>query len=139
MFPYIVADVGGTNARFGLVTGKDTTAAGFAIDERRSLNAADFDSFEDCLQAYLTSLGGIRPVSACIAIAGPISGDRVSMTNRNWQFSRSGLRQRLQLDRSEADNQLAPQSRPFLICKEDVSDQGSLDLVIAALKQHLTA
>ncbi|MGI9284676.1 MAG: glucokinase [Pseudomonadales bacterium] len=107
MFPYIVADVGGTNARFGLVTGKDATTAGFEICERRSLDGSAFDSFESCLHAYLASLGSIRPVSACIAIAGPISGDRVLMTNRNWQFSRSGLRQRLQLDRLEVVNDFA--------------------------------
>ncbi|MGI9284677.1 MAG: glucose-6-phosphate dehydrogenase, partial [Pseudomonadales bacterium] len=38
---------------------------------------------------------------------------------------------------SEAGNQLAAQSRIFLISKEDVTDQGCIELVNTALKQHL--
>ncbi len=43
------------------------------------------------------------------------------------------------LYRSEADNQLAAESRIFLISRDDVSDQGCIERVNAALKQHMNA
>ena len=104
MFPYFVADIGATNVRFGLVTDIDTTTDDYVICELQSFKASTFDSVESCLDAYLATLGSTRPVNASIAIAAPIIGDQIQMTNRNWQFSVSELRQRLGLERLEVLN-----------------------------------
>ncbi len=107
MFPYIVADIGGTNARFGLVTGRNTATADYEICVLQSFDSSTFDNFESCLAAYLACVDSTRPVSACIAIAAFINGDRVQMTNRNWQFSISDLRQRFGFKRIEVLNDFA--------------------------------
>lgn len=85
MYPYIVADIGGTNARFALVTGK--SQGNFLIDHIHVLNAREYPSCSAALRSYLEKLGGIKPLSACLAIAGPVVGDTVRMTNLSWEFS----------------------------------------------------
>ena len=81
MLPYLVADIGGTNARFALVTDKNGDQ--FAIEHIQILSGAEYPRFEDALKAYLQIIPDsmARPKSVCVAIAGPIGGDMVSMTN----------------------------------------------------------
>jgi len=105
MFPSIVADIGGTNARFALVTGEANGQ--FVIEQVQILNGADFDTFELAMKAYIDSLEAIKPISACVAIAGPIEGDSVKMTNLNWSFSISAVRERFGFDKFEAINDFA--------------------------------
>lgn len=85
MFPYIVADIGGTNARFALATGK--SGQQFTIEHVNILSGSEYAQFADALQAYIDSLNGLVPTGACVAIAGPIEGDHVKMTNLPWEFS----------------------------------------------------
>ena len=89
MYPYIVADIGGTNARFALIT--DKVQQNYQIEHVHVLNAAEYTSCSSALQAYLDKLGGLKPQAACLAIAGPITGDRVRMTNLSWEFSCSEM------------------------------------------------
>ena len=104
MFPYIVADVGGTNVCFGLVTGRKKATADYEICQLWSQATEEFDSFENCLDAYIATLNCQRPTNACIAIAGPITADHVQMTNLNWGFSIPGLRRQFGIDRLEVLN-----------------------------------
>ena len=90
MFPSIVADIGGTNSRFSLVTGKEPVGqhnAQFVIEHTQILQGANYASLQDALAAYIDTLEGIKPFSACIAIAGPVQSDVVKMTNLPWSFS----------------------------------------------------
>lgn len=94
--PRLIADIGGTNARFALLEG----------EQRRCelvLACADHPDLVAATEHYLGKVGAIagaqRPVEAAIAIAGPISGDFVRMTNHVWQFSAAQTRQRLGLRR----------------------------------------
>lgn len=78
----MVADVGGTNTRIALYD----PAAG----EFRALGTfinCEFTHFEDVVDAWLQALDETPPALACIAVAAPPSGDRVSMININWSFS----------------------------------------------------
>ena len=93
MRPQLIADIGGTNARFALVKGKD--ASGFIIDNVKILPGADYESFEAAINAYLATLDCDKPSEGCIAIAGPVSGDLFKMTNLPWSFSRSELQAHL--------------------------------------------
>lgn len=85
MYPFIVADIGGTNARFALVTGKQDQL--YQIEHIHILKAAEYPTCAAALQDYLDKLGGIKPEAACLAIAGPVTGDLVRMTNLSWEFS----------------------------------------------------
>jgi glucokinase len=68
-----------------------------------SLRCADHADFHAAVSAYLQGLnwpdGGPQLIAhAAVAIANPVEGDRVRMTNYHWQFSIDEMRQRLGLD-----------------------------------------
>jgi len=87
----LLADVGGTNARFALA------GAGGSVDDVGVLACADFSSLSDAALAYLKDTGA-APRRAAIAVASPVLGDKVRMTNRAWSFSIDGVKDRLGLD-----------------------------------------
>lgn len=85
----LLADIGGTNARFALCDE-------FTVHDERQLRCADYPDIEDAVAYYLQSVGERRHVEeAALAIAAPLSSDLVGMTNHSWRFSVSGLRQKL--------------------------------------------
>jgi glucokinase len=95
--PRLLADIGGTYARFALETGPGE------FTQTASLRCADHADFHAAVRAYLQSLswqdGSPQQIAhAAIAIANPVEGDRVRMTNYHWQFSIDEMRQRLGLD-----------------------------------------
>lgn len=57
----------------------------------------NFSSLKELLKTYLGSLNDV-PSAAVLAIAAPINGERVNMTNRDWQFNRQELAERLHLN-----------------------------------------
>lgn len=93
--PRMIADIGGTNARFALLDGM----------ERRDevvLTCADYPDLVSAAEEYLKRVGAnknSRPSEAALAIAGPVTGDIVRMTNHVWQFSAAHTRQQLELRR----------------------------------------
>ncbi len=105
MFPMIVADIGGTNARFALVTGRSGNL--FEIERIVILSGSEFGSFSDAMREYISSLGGVEPRAACVAIAGPIDGDAVKMTNLSWAFSRKGIQDEFGFDAFHVINDFA--------------------------------
>ena len=92
MFPYVVADIGGTNARFAVVVGRDGEQ--FLFEDVQILKGANYDDFEDAFADYLSNHTDEKIQAACVAIAGPIQGDEVKMTNLPWAFSQSDLAQK---------------------------------------------
>ena len=92
--PRLLADIGGTYARFTV-----ETAPG-AFEHTASLRCAEHADFHAAVSAYLGGLpGGAVPhiEHAAIAIANPVEGDEVRMTNYHWRFSIEQMRQRLAL------------------------------------------
>ena len=80
-FPVLIADIGGTNARFALVERPG--------DAPRELGRAATRDFPDPIAAIRTvALAGlgVSPRTAVMAIAAPIEGDRVPFTNSPWVF-----------------------------------------------------
>jgi glucokinase len=98
----LLADIGGTNARFAL------QAQGAAPAQVNVTRCADFASLEDAVESYL---GKVRPDAlpkrAAFAVASPIAGDQVAMTNHPWRFSVSGARARLRLQELRVINDFA--------------------------------
>jgi len=92
--PRLLADIGGTNARFAL-------SIDGAIHASTILTCNQYPHFEQAVQAYLDSQLAQygRPREAAFAIAAPIVGDSVAMTNHTWHFSVAALRARLSLQR----------------------------------------
>lgn len=86
----LVADIGGTNARFALVGQGPRDLRSIEV-----LRCAEFDGLEDAIARYLERQGVDEIVEACIAVAGPIHEDVVDLPNSPWSFSRAELRQHL--------------------------------------------
>jgi glucokinase len=89
----LIADIGGTNARFALT---DPAAATPEIIEPRALVNAEFASLQHAAEHYLQEVGA-QPVSAAIAVASPVHGEEIRLTNRAWSFTRGELKQALGL------------------------------------------
>jgi glucokinase len=91
--PALIADIGGTNARFALV---DLVAATPQIEHAMSLRTADYASLQHAAEHYLAS-HGVKPQRAALAVAAPVASDEIRLTNRAWSFSRSELQRSLGL------------------------------------------
>jgi len=89
----LVADIGGTNARFAI-----SDAEG-ALHEPRVLHAAKFPKIDEAISAYLSELTRPRPRQACFAVACPAKGPEIKLTNSSWHFVKSDLRRHFQFDR----------------------------------------
>ena len=83
----LVGDIGGTNSRFGLVEPGTTRVAEVAVQKNDN-----FASLEDSIAAYVKARGVSGLAGAAIAVAGPVEGEVVHLTNRNWSFTRESLR-----------------------------------------------
>src|SRR5574344_381212 len=89
----LVGDVGGTNARLALCD-MDTGA----ISETTVYSALEHGSLEDVVKLFFAAHKDAVIKNACIAIACPITGDKVSMTNNPWTFSIAEMKANLGLD-----------------------------------------
>jgi glucokinase len=99
----IIADIGGTHSRCALV---DDHGQPVAVEIYENRN---FDGVEGVLSHYLSRqrMHGGRPRDGAIAIAGPVTGDVVKMTNLEWQLSRRELCAALGLRRLTIVNDFA--------------------------------
>ncbi|WP_240809783.1 glucokinase [Actinomadura sp. WMMA1423] len=75
---WLVADVGGTNARFALVDGPNGVPS-----EVRSLPTREYPGLAEAAAAYLGMVGA-RPAAACLAVAGPVTDGTFHLTNAGW-------------------------------------------------------
>jgi len=92
--PHLVGDIGGTNARFALA-GPDGR-----IYAEQVLAVADHPDIVAAITAYLRPLAEPHPTQAALAMAMPILGDQVRMTNNErWSFSIEATRRTLGLER----------------------------------------
>ncbi|MEZ5582962.1 MAG: glucokinase [Candidatus Competibacteraceae bacterium] len=91
--PRLIADIGGTNARFALVDAADRIYA------EQVLSCADHHSITAAIAAYLEQCPAPHPTVAALAVATPVTGDQVTFTNNaDWSFSIAATRQALGLE-----------------------------------------
>ena len=83
----LVGDIGGTNSRFGLVEPGSTRVTAIAVQKNDN-----FASLEDSIAAYVAARGLSSLAGAAVAVAGPVEGETVMLTNRDWRFTRESLR-----------------------------------------------
>lgn len=109
----LVADLGGTHARFAL-----SAAPGGPPAQARTLACADHSSPAAAAAAYLQWAGSPPVAEACFAVAGPVAGDRVEFTNRAWSFSVAATRDALRLARLRVVNDFEAQARALPLLDE---------------------
>ena len=78
-FPALIADIGGTNARFGLVSDALGEVKQFPV-----VKTANHETLIDAIQETALSRTATYPRAAILAIAGPVHGDKIAMTNGPW-------------------------------------------------------
>ena len=98
--PVLLADIGGTNARFALLHDGRLT-------EIQTLATADFPNLPDAAAAYL---GGLPISAAAIAVAGPVTGARIGLTNCGWSFTRDDLAAALGISQIDLINDFTAQA-----------------------------
>lgn len=95
----LIADIGGTNARFALV-GEDGETQEIVV-----LRCADHAGPHEAASAFLAK---VRPPAApewaAFAVASPVTGDVVDLTNHPWRFSIEDVRRKLGLRRFSVVN-----------------------------------
>jgi glucokinase len=97
--PWLVADIGGTNARFGLIE-----APGAPPSRVRVLPCADYPGLSEAADAYLTRYGGARPTAGCVAVAAAIRRGGFRMTNAHWSGIATRIRDDLRFEHLELIN-----------------------------------
>ena len=78
-FPILIGDIGGTNARFWILTDAFAEPMQFP-----NIRTADFPTIEEAIQKDVLDKTSMKPRSAILAIAGPIEGDEIPLTNCDW-------------------------------------------------------
>ncbi len=89
----LAADIGGTHARFALATpGPDGRPLLAAV---ACLKVADHASLDSALAAYAAGLGRPLPRHAALAVAGPVEGELLKLTNNPWVLRPALMAERL--------------------------------------------
>ncbi len=88
-FPILVGDIGGTNARFAILPSREAEAIQIS-----TIATVDFPDLDVAVEQAVIARSGMKPRSAILAIAAPVSGDEIKLTNSHWT-----VRPRVLIDR----------------------------------------
>jgi glucokinase len=91
----VVLDVGGTQARFSRARIEN---GAIALGEPVTLKTSDYASLQTAWEEFGRVSDGPLPKSASIAIAAPITGDTIRMTNNSWIFRTDAIDEQLGLE-----------------------------------------
>lgn len=89
-FPVLIGDIGGTNVRFALMT--DAHAAPRLFEPAAT---ADFPDIETAIEEMVLARTSLMPRSAVLAVAGPVKGEAVDLTNADWVVRPRDMMQRI--------------------------------------------
>lgn len=78
-FPVLVADIGGTNARFAILPDADAAPMEFP-----TVGTADFATLDEAIRSEILDRTATLPASAVLAVAAPVDGDEIALTNCDW-------------------------------------------------------
>ena len=82
----MVGDIGGTNARFALVApGKSE------LMSIKTLQCTKFETVQEAIKSYLSSIDDVEIISACIASAGTTHLDVFKPANNDWVINKSNV------------------------------------------------
>ena len=112
----LIGDIGGTNTRLALVE------EGTEWTRMQSFRNEEHGSLEAIIDRYLESRDA-RPRTAALAVAGPVRGDRVMLTNRGWTVDAENLKQRFSLDYCRVVNDFSAVAMGIPALDADVLEQ----------------
>lgn len=88
----LIADIGGTNARFGIVDQAGTHDLVY-------LECRNYTGPAEAAEAYFKETGNAKPEVGVFAVAGPAEEDFIGFTSIPWAFRKSRLQQELHLEK----------------------------------------
>jgi glucokinase len=104
LVPYLVADIGGTNARFSIAQWQSDLVLEHAVNYR----VEEFNNISAALIDYIQKLPvSLKPQRAVLAVASAVTSDEIRFTNSPWHFSISALQQQLLLEKIDVINDFA--------------------------------
>lgn len=77
-FPILIGDIGGTNARFSILADANSEQEHFPV-----VQTANFETIDDAIKLILEK-SKVQPRAAILAMAGPVQGDEIPLTNCDW-------------------------------------------------------
>ncbi|HYW17371.1 MAG TPA: glucokinase [Allosphingosinicella sp.] len=93
----VAIDIGGTHARFALAEVEDGRV--LRLEAPSTLKTAEHDGLEAAWKAFEAAAGRPLPPAAGIALAGPIRGERLKLTNSHWTIRPASIAERLGVER----------------------------------------
>lgn len=97
MTEIVAVDIGGTHARFAIAELQDGRVA--SLGEACTLKTAEHASLQTAWEAFAGQLGRRLPDAAAIAVAGPIQGEVLKLTNNPWVIQPALIPEKLGADR----------------------------------------
>lgn len=117
MTDLVALDIGGTHARFALASiGADGT---ISLGEPETLKTDDYASLKTAWEEFERRCGCTIPSAAAIAIAGPVTGETVRMTNNSWVINTGHIDDQLGIDRVTVLNDFAAVTHAVARAGED--------------------
>ena len=113
----VVADIGGTHARFAIAEIDDGRI--LSLSTPVTLPTADHPSFQIAWEIFAEHLGRALPRAAAIAIAAPISSDLIKLTNNPWIVRPSQIPEKLRVDRHILINDFAAVAHAVAMVDQD--------------------
>jgi glucokinase, proteobacterial type len=135
--PTLLADLGGTNVRFGIAD--PAREVPLLAESVRRYKVEEFDSLAEAAKHYLKSTG-LHAQRAVFAAAGRISdGQTVQITNNPWAISARTMQTELKLDSVHLVNDFAAQSMAVMLLQpKDLVAVGKLPLPKLGTKEDQT-
>ena len=111
MTSILLADIGGSTTRFAVC------APGGRPDRLMIIDNETVSSAEAAIRRYLGD-GNLSPKAAVLAVAGPVEGGEIRLTNRNWRFSLDQVGSRFGFGRIHAINDFEAVAHALAVLRE---------------------
>ncbi|WP_306117273.1 MULTISPECIES: glucokinase [unclassified Roseitalea] len=117
-FPTLIADIGGTNARFAIIVDAFAEPKVFA-----SIRTRDFATLDEAIQTHVLDQTSVMPRGAVLAVAGPTDGEEIDLTNCDWVVRPRGMIADLGFDEVVILNDYEAQALAVVALEEDNLEQ----------------
>jgi glucokinase len=111
----ITADIGGTHARFAVATRHGDGS--ITLSREAKLKVADHASLQTAFEAFSDGAGRPLPRIAAIAVAAPVEGELLKLTNNPWVIRPALVAERLGLEQALLVNDFAAVAHAVAACR----------------------
>ncbi|HEU4969618.1 glucokinase [Sphingomonas sp.] len=112
----VAVDIGGTHARFAVA---ELSGEGIALGPETVLKTGDYAGLGEAWRAFGERAGRPLPNAAGVAVAAPVEGDEVKLTNNDWVLRPTMLAAELGIERVTLVNDFAAVAHAVAVCDDD--------------------